>query len=187
MSVLYQSFSEDELLRAIKKDDILAFEEIYRRYWRKLYQEAFKRFADMEACEELLQDVFTDFWLKRHKNTVKQLYPYLYSSVRYNVYALYKKKNSLPKFEQPMEYMAQSEQETEGIVSVKQLTFFVEKWLSAQPEKRKEIFRLKFFEEMSTLEISKRLKVSQNTVQNQLNTAFKNLRITMSKFVSLLF
>lgn len=187
MAFLYSALSEEDLVSAMQKDDVQAFEEIYRRNWKKLYSEAYRRLEDAGACEELLQDVFTDLWLKRHTNQVQQLYPYLYAAVRYKVYARYHQLKKLPRFCEPLDHMAQTAKEVEGHIMAKQLLAFIELWLKEQPEKRKAIFRLRFFEDLSTAEIGKSLDISQNTVQNQLNTAFKSLRISLARFIGLFF
>ena len=60
--------SDFELLTLLKRhDDSSAFEEIYNRYWSKLYDAAFKRVKCTEAAAEIVQQVFTSIWLHRRE------------------------------------------------------------------------------------------------------------------------
>ena len=54
-----------------------------------------------------------------------------------------------------------------------------------QPEKRREIFRLRYIEEFSTKEIAEELNLSQKTVQNQLLIGQGSLREAVSKLLIL--
>jgi RNA polymerase sigma-70 factor (ECF subfamily) len=55
-----------------------------------------------------------------------------------------------------------------------------------QPEKRRQVFVMKFSQDLSTREISEILKVSQKTVQNQFTTSLKSLRVHLAKIISLM-
>jgi RNA polymerase sigma-70 factor (ECF subfamily) len=60
--------SDFELLKLLKRhDDSSAFEEIYNRYWSKLYDAAFKRVRCTEAAAEIVQQVFTSIWQQRRE------------------------------------------------------------------------------------------------------------------------
>lgn len=182
----YSLFTDAELILLLKKDDETAFEEVYERYWKKLYNDTYKRLRNVEQIEEIVQDVFTDLWLKRATKQIDQLYPYLLGAVRFQIFTLYKKGKSLPFFEEPLENMAQATLQADSLLYEKELKECIEIWLSMQPEKRREIFRLKYMEDLSTREISQILNISQKTVQNQLLTSFSSLREFLSRFMILM-
>lgn len=182
----YGLFSDAELILLLQKGDETAFEEVYERYWKKLYNDTYKRLRDPEQIEEIVQDVFTDLWVKRTTKQIEQLYPYLLGAVRFQIFALYKKGKSLPFFEEPLENMAEATLQADSLLYEKELKGCIEVWLSMQPEKRREIFRLRYMEDLSTREISELLNISQKTVQNQLLTSFKSLREFLTKYMVLL-
>ena len=163
-----------------------AFNVIYERHWKKLLNETHKRLRNMEVAEEVVQDVFANLWERRGKIEIRSLYPYLLTSVRYQVFMLYKKKQSTPFFEEPLEDMALSSLQTDALVIEKELKNCIHFWHSMQPEKRAEIFRLKHFEDFSTREISEMLGISQKTVQNQLLTSMASLRDFLTKYMILM-
>lgn len=182
--ISYDSFVDKQLVNLVQAGDEEAFDETYKRYWQKLYSEAYKRLRNAELCEEVIQDVFTDFWIKRKDKQINELFPYLLTAVRYQVYMLYKKGKSMPVFEEPLEYMAQESLQADSLFLEKELRACIDTWLAIQPEKRREIFKMRFMQELSTLEISQILGISQKTVQNQLLTATSGLRALLGKTVT---
>lgn len=179
----YRSFEDEELVNRMMIGDKLAFDEIYNRYWKKLYDDTYKRLKRAEQVEEIIQDVFADLWVKRAGKEIIKLYPYLLMSVRYHVFAIYRKGKTAPQFEEPLENMAFSSLQADSLLNEKELKGCIAIWLSMQPLKRGEIFRMKYVDEMSTREISELLGIAQKTVQNQLLTAFASLREFVTKMM----
>lgn len=177
------TLSDSQLVDLLSKGDQDAFDIIYRRYWKKVYNESYKRLRNAELSEDLVQDVFADLWLKRFGKVIDNLGAYLTLSVRYQVFMVYKKSSKFPFFELPL---ADIEDLSTNNASVNELKDCIDKWMSLQPEKRREVFRLKFIEDRSTKEISEVLHISQKTVQNQFTTSLHSLRSTLSKLLMFL-
>ncbi|WP_442587859.1 RNA polymerase sigma factor [Pedobacter sp. AW31-3R] len=184
--VTAQERSDEELLIAMKSGDRSAFVAIYERYWRKLHAESFKRLKNMQQIEELVQDIFSDLWLKRDSKEILNLRNYLMMCTRYQVFAIYRKEKSNPDFEEPMENMAFYSVNADSRLNEKDMKSCIDIWLKQQPTKRGEIFRLKYREDMSTKEIGEVLNISQKTVQNQLVTSYNSLREFMKKMTTIL-
>ncbi|PTS95414.1 RNA polymerase subunit sigma-24 [Pedobacter sp. HMWF019] len=182
---MYATLSDAELLASLKQDSKAAFDEIYKRYWQKSFNEAYKRLREAQVCEELIQDVFADLWLKRVEKNIDNLEAYINVSVRYQVFMQYKKGKRLPVFEEPLEHMAIADTQADSEINLKELKAKIEQWLELQPEKRKEIFKMRFQEELSTKEISDILGIAQKTVQNQLLTATNHLKDTLDKAMTI--
>lgn len=179
------NLTDDELKSLLIQGSEAAFDEIYDRFWKKLYNEAYKRLHNPEQSEEIVQDIFIDLWTKRAQKEIGNLAAYLVTSVRYQVFMFYNKTQKLPFFEEPLDYIVLSSEQADSGCFEKDLIAAVETWLDQQPEKRREIFRLRYLEEMTTKEISDHLNISQKTVQNQLNTAQDSLRSSVSKLLFL--
>lgn len=182
----FRSFSDTDLISYLKEGEKTAFDVIYDRYWKKLYNDTYKRLRRQEQVEEIVQDVFTDLWTKRANRNIENLYGYLLTAVRYQVYMLYKKGKTAPIFEEPLEFIALDSLQADSLLNVKELQGCIKVWMSMQPEKRGEIFRLKYVEDLTTREISEILGITQKTVQNQLLTSFASLRDFLSKLMILL-
>lgn len=78
----YSLKTDDELFAHVKQDDELAFYEIFNRYWKVLYQEAFFVLRTMEKTETILQRVFTEFWEERKDEQINNVKKYLKLSAR---------------------------------------------------------------------------------------------------------
>lgn len=184
--VTYSSWNDAQLVASMTAGDKAAFDEIYERYWKKLYNESYKRLKSVQQVEELIQSVFADLWLKKERKNIVNIYAYLIIAVRYQVYILYKRGQTLPQFEEPLEEMARSCTEADSLINEKEIRNYIEVWLATQPEKRREVFRMKFMEEMTTKEISEKLGVSQKTVQNQVLTNHASLRQFLERLMVLM-
>jgi len=57
--------TDTELLSRMRNDDQIAFEELYRRYWRRCYVQVVRRSGDETLAEDITQNVFVSLWEKR--------------------------------------------------------------------------------------------------------------------------
>jgi RNA polymerase sigma-70 factor (ECF subfamily) len=67
------------------EDSDAAFEEIYRRYFTKLYALVKRRLCDEQQTEDIIHDLFLNLWMNRHKANIDNLPNYLMKSVKYRV------------------------------------------------------------------------------------------------------
>jgi RNA polymerase sigma-70 factor (ECF subfamily) len=173
---VYTELSDLELLSMLRDSNEYAFNIIFKRYWKSLFDEAHKRLRNVMQSEEVIHDVFADLWAKRSGQHIENLLPYLKTAVKYQVFMLYKKEKKLPFFEEPLENMAIASLQADSMLFAKELRACIDTWLEMQPEKRREIFRLRYIDDFSTREISEKLNISQKTVQNTLATALFSLK-----------
>ena len=61
------SLSDSELMQEIKADNMFAFDVLYRKYSKKVYKFGYSILKSTEESENLIQDVFLNFWENRHK------------------------------------------------------------------------------------------------------------------------
>ena len=182
MSAPLSSYDEKELLRLVAQDDIPAFEELYHRHWQSLFNAAYKRLKNADQCKDVVQDVFTDLWVRRGKVKIENLNAYLHAAIRFQVYKRIAEGKSSAAFLKPFDIITTSPFEAEKNIAEKELAELAKAWLDSLPGKRKEIFLLFFVEQLSTKEIADKLGISQKTVQNQLGTATKSLRGRINLF-----
>ncbi len=182
----YANFSDADLLLQLKKDAYAAFDEIYRRHWYTLYTIAYKRLGNREQCKDIVQDIFTDLWNNRQIKEIRQLTAYLHTAVRYKIYSILAKGLAGRMFTEPFEHIAGPSFNADSPLQEKEFAQLLSNWLQMLPEKRKEIFVLRYLEDKSTKEISDTLEISQKTVQNQLITATNQLRDYLGKTIILI-
>lgn len=179
----YTKLTDDELYGLMKYGDPAAFNTIYERHWGKVYDEAYKRLMNGNQAEEIVQDIFSDLWKTRASKNIENLKSYLRVAGKYQVYAIYRKEKSNPKFEEPLEEMALDGKQADFSQNEKDLKSIIADWIATQPPKRRQIIHLRFSEEMETKDIALKLGISQKTVQNQLLTAQAALREYIRKMM----
>jgi RNA polymerase sigma-70 factor (ECF subfamily) len=181
-------YSDEELTGLIQSDELVAFEEIYNRYWYKMYVFTNKRLRCKEASEEIVQNFFTKFW--QNRNTIKideSLRAYLFSSISYLIIN-HLKKEALKNQYLQLSYIAVEDQldnSTEDIVHLNDLQSIIDKELEKLPVRCRSVFELSRKGNKSNKEIAHVLNISEKTVENHITNAIRYLRINLKN--SLLF
>lgn len=182
----YAGLTEKELLCMLKEKDHAAFNEIYNRSWKSLFNTAYKRLRDRLACEDIVHDVFADLWNKAAHAEIVNLQAYLGTAVRYKVYSLLSRGYHSAHFVEVFDHMLATEVNGETWVESKELQALLSLWIETLPKKRKEIFLLRYLEQLSSRDISERLGISQKTVQNQLLNAGYELQHHLRNYLPLI-
>lgn len=172
------------LISLIKKSDSAAFEEIYNKYWRLLYNSAYKRLADKGKCQDIIQNIFADFWNRRTELEIQNLQAYLYTAVRFQTLKAISQNTRHTVFVDVFDEKIISSLNTDGILLEKETKTIINQFIKALPEKRRNIFLMHYIDALTTADISCRLKISQKTVQNQLTTASHALRLRLAQLFS---
>lgn len=167
----YTILNDIKLLALIKESDEKAFSEFYRRNWKKMYNSAYKRLQSSDQCKDVIQNIFADIWANREVLNVLNIQAYLHSAVRYQVYKIASKYSQTTTYLSVFEEIIQSNYYADSNLQEDEALRLLNLWIEALPEKRRIIFQLFYFENLTTAEIACRLKISQKTVQNQLLSA----------------
>lgn len=181
------------MVALLKKGERQAFEEIYERYWLKLYAIAVKRLKSEENAKDLVQDLFVSLWLRKEDLIIKvSLSSYLLSAIKYKVInaieANISKNNYLNSLNKAaLDYDNSTH---EGIV-LNDLEQFFEVEINNLSPKVKQVFELSRKEKLSNNEIAEKLNVSEQTVKNQISKAIKTLKLHLNNisanYIALIF
>ena len=174
-----KNLSEPALLASLKEDRADAFEEIFNRYWLKLYCSSYKRIKNKENSEEIVQDVFTSLWLKRNTLEIREsLGAYLYTATRYGVINHIKKEIVRNAYREKM-LTCPNEIDTslEENILANDLGRNLEREITYLPEKCRSVFELSRKQHKSNREIADFLHISEKTVENHLTKAIRKLRV----------
>lgn len=182
-------FSDENLLKACIDGDESSFEELYNRYWYKLYAEAFRRLKKAEIAEEIVQDLFTSIWLNRQKITIhRSVGGYLFTSVRYLVLSYLQKELVRNNYKSYVKGSFKDfDDSTEMIISFNELQEQIESHVRLLPEKCRYIYELSRKEFKTNKEIADLLGISEKTVENQLTKALGRLKIAIKAFIIYVF
>jgi len=181
--------SDYELLAQFKEGQRSAYEEIYHRYWAVLFRHARKMVQNDEDAKDLVQDVFSVFWLDGPTLELQTtLSAYLYSLVRYKVFNLIDRKKVRSNYLSSLEeFIKKNEYSGEYRVREKQMEELIEKEIAALPPKMREVFELSRRANMSYRDIAEKLSISDNTVKKQMSNALKILRSRLGVIFDLFF
>jgi len=183
------NLSDDELLGLFEQNDLLAFEEIYNRYWLKLYAAAYKRIKDRETAKEIVQDLFTSFWINRTQLKIRSsLQGYLFSSVKYSVLNYRRAENVRASYSEIL-LLANNDacNTTEEHLVYKELKESIETGINKLPPKCRSVFELSRNQYKSNKEIAKIMDISEKTVENHITKALRYLRVNVDALIVLLF
>lgn len=178
----FSHYPDKRLLKLLRAGDKTAFEEIYNRYWSRLYSTAFKRTHNREIAEELVQDVFSGLW--QHNGTpIDNLWAYLQTAIKYRVINYHHREMTRRAYLQKLKTESSLENLTEEHVLLDDLSEALEKEINKMPEKRQLIYKMHRQENLTMREVASRLGISEKTVENQLGKALKILKLNLRHFL----
>jgi len=180
--------TDDELIALLKQDMLGAFKELYGRYWKKLYGEAYKRLKSKESAEEIVQEIFTNLWLKRHSQTITTTVGgYLHSTVSHRVIDRYRQELVKEKYKKAFRVVySETDNSTEDAIMLRELTYAIETEVSQLPDKCRSVYELSRNEHKTNKEIALQLGISEKTVENHLTKALKRLRLGLSHYLTII-
>ena len=174
----FSEASDQQLLMLIKAHNRMAFNELFFRYWEKLYRLAFNVIKDEGASKDIVQDIFLDVWRKREVHQIGSLLPYLCQSVKFQV-ARHLKKGRLNQSHDEHLMNLRWANTTEDEINYKELNGRLFVVLDQLPLKCKEVFCLSRFNNLSNKEIAQQMNLSHRTVEWHISNALKHIRISL--------
>jgi RNA polymerase sigma-70 factor (ECF subfamily) len=175
--------TESRLLELVGRHDREAFELLYRRYWSQLYDTAFQRLKNVQQAEDIVQEIFIGLWTRQDPLRIDNLPAYLHTAVRNRVLNYVARNKIAESFYEPLASLLPETAAADSPLMQKELLDLMKLYIASLPEKRKQIFVLYLYHNLSTREIAERLHISQKTVQNQLHATMKGLKSRMVPFL----
>jgi RNA polymerase sigma factor (sigma-70 family) len=185
------SLPDDELLKRIQMDDQQAFSVIVYRYNVRLYRIVQSRVRAEDDAKDIIQEIFISLWNNRHQiQSAAALFPYLSKSAFYAVidWQLLHKKN-ISRHQLLLEKDEPSAFPIENQVIANELRQELMEEVERMPYTTRTVFRMSRIDQKSVKEIAVVLRLSEQTVKNNISTALKLLRRRMAsvKFAVLFF
>lgn len=167
-------------IEKILKGDIDAFEILINKYNKKVYGYIVKSVKNKHIAEELTQEVFLKVY--RNLNNFdknKSFSVWLFTIARNTTIDYFKIANNRHTYELNEELdssrINNPSQNPVDIIEKKEKREKIDTIIDSLPDKYKELILLKYFEELSYCEISKRLNVPVNKVKWRLYEARKKI------------
>ena len=156
-------------------DKRVGFEQIYRDYSKPMFLYALSFLTSEEEAEDVIQEVFVNFWKDETYRKVKGevTKTYLFRSVKNNCLNRLKKKDVL---RDRLDLLYGDVVEEEMMAWNDELIQEVETEITNMPEQTREIIRSVFFQDLKYQEVADQLGISINTVKTLLKNGMKPLR-----------
>ncbi|MFD2907600.1 RNA polymerase sigma-70 factor [Flavobacterium ardleyense] len=160
--------------------DVQAFEEIYQKYASRMLTYALQILKEKEVCEDIIQNIFIDFWSKRETNTVENLEGYLFRAVKFQIFK-YFRDSKFSDEDLTRLNLVEVSVSASKILEYQDLELAINKSVDQLPSRCKEIFQLSRFEHKTNQEIADLLGVSLQAVKNQISKALAAIRTDLKK------
>ena len=180
--------SDLELWRRIHQGDTSSFSIIFKKYYLRLYNFAMRFVPDSQAAQNIVQEMFVHLWIQREKHNIQSnLKSYLFTSVRnraLNYINQIKKNDSIE-----LDHISamQTDNTPEQDYMNHELQLLVHKAIDQLPEKCRQIYLMKRYDELKYAEIAQILDISINTVKTQIKRALVLLQKHLSHLLNPLF
>ncbi len=172
-------YSEDtDLVERLQKGNVEAFDLLYARYSRKIYNFSLKYLRSADEAEELVQSVFLKLW--EHYNDLKRetsFKSFLFTITYNDICKQFRRRNYQQRFIDDAIYEnSQSYSEIEEGIDYKSVLDRVRQIIDKLPERQKEVFLKSRQEGKSSKEIAGEIGLSSGTVDNYISESLKFIR-----------
>ena len=185
-----RQLSDEELMVLVRKDDDeSAFDELYRRYARRLHGFFFRMLGgDAEQAADFTQEVFLRLWSFRERYKVGSavspwLFTFAYNLCRneYRQRALWAEDAMMddkgveePLFEEDYEQRLDDEEFDRALMAE----------LERMTPERRMLFALRFEEELTVRQIAEIMGVAEGTIKSRLHSLVLGLQTKMRKYAA---
>ncbi|RXF70160.1 RNA polymerase sigma-70 factor [Arcticibacter tournemirensis] len=171
----YSDISEIALLGLLREDDQFAFNQIYKRYWKKLLMIAWNHSKNEAIAKDIVHEVFLSLWERRSEIEIKDLGAFLATSIKFTVFKYYQQESRHAKLVRE-NYIVQDWSEDEAKLDALFLKEFINGIVEEMPEKCRLVFKYSRDEGLKNSEIAEKISISEKGVEANLTRALKIIR-----------
>jgi RNA polymerase sigma-70 factor (ECF subfamily) len=175
-----------QLLERIQQADKAAFDQLYLRYWKVLYELAVRKTGQYEEAEDIVQELFIDLWSRKAPiSLTTSLRTYLISCLYLKVFKYFRARGFREKHYQDFsDFLQRSGQTAVGIIlpdagfemQYIRLQEIIDQTVQLMPERMRHVFVMRHQHGYSSAEIAEKLHISTESVKTHLKLAMNRLR-----------
>jgi len=186
MSAPDEAESESGLLEQARRGNLFAFEEIVRRYQRRVYATAYRIVRRHEVADDVAQEAF----IRAHRNldrfdAARPFGPWICriaANLAVNhVRSPEAREDALP--DGHAETPSAAPGPLQGVLDA-EARALLDRALGDLPAEQRAVFCLRVFEELSYREIAESLGIEMGTVMSRLSRAREKLRATLTPYLT---
>lgn len=172
----------------LKRGDQIAFRHLFTNFYENLCSYGYTIVRDMDEAEDIVQKIYCKLWDQRvDLNIHTSIKSYLYRAVHNDCLNRLKQQKRHSKHNTSYSYsLPSTSNPQDGTLTYSELKQQVVKTLDTLPPQCKKVFELSRVEQLSYVEIGKRLNLSVNTVENHMSKALKLMRQGLKDFLPIL-
>lgn len=174
----------EELVKGLTAGDVQSFDLLYHIFYNRLYNFVFGLVKIRTESEGIVQDVFIKIWESRSQIEKHNSFESFLFTVAYNAtISILRKKATEQKY---IDYIKSIQVETDlptidEKIDLENINKSIHEVIEKLPNRQKEVFKLKYFEDFSYKQIAKKLDISVNTVENHMVKSHRFLKQNLSK------
>ena len=186
-----QYLDDKLIIRNLKEGDVLSFDNIFKKYNKKVYYFAFSYLKNREEAEDVVQEVFMNLWRSRDQINEYYVFSKYLFKIAYN--ATCKRFRKLASDKKQMEEVMRNcileDNSTNLDIEYNNLLETANSLIEKMPSRQKKIFLLCINEQLTTEQIAQQLNISKKTVENYLSKVKTSLKKSFSdgRILSVLF
>ncbi len=160
------------------------FEDIYSRYWEKVFGICYAHVQDRASAEELVQEIFKSIWERRDELEIRQhIEHYLLSSAKMKVIEFFRKQaREKQVLQEAITYRPTEEFTTDRQIQYNELHLQLVKTVNSLPEHCRVIYQYRKEKGLSNKEIASALDISVKTVEYHMKNAMSILRHQLADY-----
>ena len=176
--------NDDLLLSQLQSGSQKSFDVLFDKYWEDALNDAYKRVKDLETAKDIVQDIFTQIWINR-ETRIENFPAYLHIAIRNRVLKFFAKQKTVHTFFDGLENVTEKNFQADSPLLWKEFFQSFEYLINTLPPRRRDIFRLKVQEGLSTKVIASEMGIARKTVQNQLGKAIETLKVSLIRLFTI--
>ena len=175
-------YSEKQLIIELCNGNHKAFRQLFDEYKKRVYGFLYNMMHSHHEAEELTQTVFMKIWESRAAmNSELSLNAYVFKIAKNSALNTLRQKAYKLLLEKQLSARAAINEDSDAFLVNKDLRQYINDLIALIPQRRREIFLLRYRQKFSYKEIAEQLHISENTVDTQIRHALDFLRKQLGK------
>jgi len=159
------------------------FEDVYNRYWEKVYAVCYNNIREVEVAKEMVQDIFKSLWERKAELQLENVEHYLIRSAKFKTFEFIRNKTSRQKIDEfNYQGCVNSSNCTEEQVLFNNLKKNVDLLVDTLPCQCKRVYKMSREDGLSNKEIAEQLVISERAVEYHITKAMTMLKLKLAIF-----